>query len=60
MKYLEDLYHVIWEDGQLRMPPQDPCEEEKLRVKEETIERFLDFLPGLFVIMMIMMLRLTR
>lgn len=45
MKYLNDLYHVIWKDGKLIEPPPDPTEEEKRQIKEEALEKMLDFLP---------------
>ena len=45
MKYLNDLYHVIWKDGKLIEPQPEPTEEEKKDAKEEALEKMLDFLP---------------
>ena len=46
MKYLNDLYHVIWEDGKLKEPLPDPTEKEKEAIKEEALQKMLGFLPG--------------
>ena len=48
MKYLNDLYFVIWEDGKLKEPEPDPTDEVRKRVKEEAVEKMLEFLPGLY------------
>ena len=45
MKYLNDLYHVIWKDGKLIEPKPEPTEEEKKKAREEALEKLLDFLP---------------
>ena len=45
MKYLNDLYHVIWKDGKLIEPQPEPTEEEMKNAKEEALEKMLDFLP---------------
>ena len=45
MKYLNDLYHVIWKDGKLIEPEPDPTEEEMRKIKEEALQKMLDFLP---------------
>ena len=50
MKYLNDLYYVIWRDGKLIEPQPEPTEEEKRRTKEEALEKMLDFLPCMFTI----------
>ena len=47
MKYLNDLYFVIWEDGKLKEPEPDPTDVERKRIKEEAVEKMLEFLPGL-------------
>jgi len=47
MKYLNDLYHVIWKDGKLIEPQPEPTAEEKKNAKEEALEKMLDFLPSI-------------
>ena len=50
MKYLNDLYHVVWQDGKLIEPLPEPAEDEKRRTKEEALAKMLDFLPCMFTI----------
>ena len=49
LKYLKDLYNVVWDDEDTLRPSKPiPTVEEKLKTRETCLERLMDFIPCTF------------
>lgn len=49
LKYLNDLYNVLWdEEDTLRPPKPPPTPKEKLETREKCLERLMEFIPCKF------------